>query len=138
MGSGEGLKFEKIGDTHMGTLVRIDSRTDTDPSGTVKKWEDGSPKKVYMWTLQVGGDEEELATLWVRGNMVKALREAALEAGVKKGADLIGSKVVVRYHANGEPSTKGFAPPKLFMAKITLPPKEEAVPIAEYDPFQDS
>lgn len=134
MGGGESLKFEKIGDTHSGKLISIESKVDTKPNGEVVLWPDGSQKKVFMWHLETDAVEDGQATLWVRGNMVKVLREAAAKAGAKKQADLIGATVMVKHHALGEPKIKGNAPAKLFQAKITLAPAEDRAS-EDYDPF---
>jgi len=132
---GESLKFEAIGDTHTGKLLSINSQNDTDPNGTVKTWPDGNPKKVWMWNLET---TDGPATLWVRGNLVKVLREAAKKAGATSQAELIGSTVQVKHHALGEATTKGFSPAKLYQAKITLASAEERAKAAEeYDPFAD-
>lgn len=132
MGGGESLKFE-MGTIHQGTLLSVSSQSDTDLAGKVKTWDDGSPKKVFKWVLE---GPEGPATLWVRGNMVKVLREAAAKAGAKRQADLIGSTVMVKHHALGEPQ-KGFQPAKLYQAKITLAPPEERAQAQAYDPFSD-
>ncbi len=133
MGGGDSLKFESIGDMHEGTLLSISSQSDTDPQGKVKTWDDGSPKKVFKWVLET---ESGPATMWVRGNMVKVLREACAKAGAKKQADLIGSKVQVKHHALGE-AKKGFHPAKLFQAKVTLAPADERGADQEFDPFAE-
>lgn len=132
---GESLKFENIGDTHTGKLLSIGSQNDTDPNGTVKTWPDGNPKKVWMWDLDTADGP---ATLWVRGNLVKVLREAAKKAGATSQAELIGATVTVKHHALGEATTKGFSPAKLYQAKIALATAEERKKAAEeFDPFAD-
>lgn len=141
-GNADSVKFEKIGDKITGTLVSISDRDDTDPNGAVKKWPDGAAKKVYLWELVI---DDEPRTMWVRGNLVKVLREACAAAGAKGIGDLIGCKVQVIHHALGEAKSKGFAPPKLFQAKVTLltPEEREATTKAvqdddpECDPFAE-
>lgn len=134
MGGGESLKFD-LGTMHEGTLISITSKADTDPTGKVHTWPDGSEKRVFMWALETADGP---ATLWVRGNMVKVLREACAKAGAKKQSDLIGAKVQVKHHAVGEPTTKGFAPPKLYQAKVTLAPPDERADEQEFDPFAEA
>lgn len=63
---------------------------------------------VYVFTLDVNGEEMRL---FVRGNMVTAIREAA---GSKS---TIGHRLTVKYHDIGE-AKRGFSPAKLFKAKI--------------------
>lgn len=130
MGAGDSLKFESVGDSHSGVILSISSQQDRDPGGKGKTWEDGSPKKVYLWQVDtVDGP----AVVWVRGNLVNVLRDAARKAGAKRQADLIGSRVQIKHHALGEATQKGFSPPKLFQAKITLADPAEK----EYDPFDE-
>lgn len=131
-GSGESLKFEKVGDTHEGTLLSIASRQDKTISGELRTWDDGSPMKVFIWEIETANGP---ATMWVRGHLVTVLREAARKAGAKSQADLIGAKVLVKHHELGE-AQKGMSPAKLFQAKITLAPAR-AKPAEEYDPFKD-
>ena len=130
---GVALKFGGLGDTHEGTIVGIHSRQDKDmATGALKTWDDGSPKKVFIWELETN---EGLGAMWVRGQLVTALRDAARAAGAKKQDDLIGAEVVVQHHELGE-AKKGMSAPKLYKAKITLAPAG-AKTEDEYDPFKD-
>jgi hypothetical protein len=58
------------------------------------------------------------ANLWVRGQMVKAIREAAEKAGVKT---LVGSTLSVKYTGDGEKKSAAFNAPKLYAAKVEAP-----------------
>ena len=152
MGGGESLKFEGVGSTNAGKVLSIKSVQDMAPDGTAKTWPDGQPKKVFKWLLEVPEEVAEggQATLWVRGNMVKVLREAAAKAGAKCNADLIGAQVSVKHHAVGEPKTKGFQGAKLYQAAIKLASPEERAKMAsavetpgikdeesDYNPYSD-
>lgn len=121
-GGNEAVKFSSVGDSYDGTLLSITTRIDTDIQGNQKTWKDGTPMNVYLWECE---DDEGVRTIWVRGNLVKALKEAAVKAGAKKQSDLIGARVQIKHHALGEVKTKGFSPAKLFQAKITLATPEE-------------
>ena len=114
------IKFANVGDTATGVITAVDERIDTDPQGAVKKWDDGTPRKVYVFTLDDNGD---LASLWVRGQMVTAIREAAKTAGL---STVIGSKLTIQHHALGE-AKKGFSAPKLYRAKFEAAPAPTAV-----------
>jgi hypothetical protein len=131
--TGTSLKFENVGDIHKGTLLKITPREDKDPNGTIKTWADGSPKMVYLWELKLEDGSE--GTMWVRGNLVKVLKEAAKAAGATCANDLVGADVTVKHHALGESTTKGFAKPKLFQAKIKL--NKQALPPDADDPFAE-
>jgi hypothetical protein len=131
-GTGTSLKFEKVGDSHSGKLVQIVSRIDKDMNGKTKTWDDGEPKKVYIWELEQ--EDGSMGAMWVRGNLVTVLREACKKAGAKSSADLIGATIQVKHHDLGE-AKKGQQPAKLFQAKVTLAPKS-AADDKEYDPFE--
>jgi hypothetical protein len=63
--------------------------------------------------------------VWVRGNMVTAVREAMRTAGLKPSDRPI---LTIKHTELGEPTKKGYSPPKLFKAKA-----EAAKPIAQVD-----
>ena len=134
MGGGESLSFPTVGTEHRGRVLRITSAEDRLPDGAVRTWPDGQPKKVFKWLLDgVEGTETGQATLWVRGNMVKVLRDAASKAGAMKSADIIGAKISVKHHAVGEPTTKGYQGAKLFQAAIKLASAEERARLSQSD-----
>jgi hypothetical protein len=110
---GPAVKLE-VGETFEGQVLSITEMDDRDPNGTVKTWDDGSPRKV--WVFNVKPADGETQSLWVRGNLVKVLRTAAREAKV---ANLEGSVIKVQRIEDGVPSTKGYNPPKLYRAKVT-------------------
>ena len=80
------LKFAKVGDTHTGTVTEVTKLQDKDPAGNVKTYDNGDPRWVFVFTLDT---PTGASNLWVRGQMVKAIREAAEKAGVKKGDVLL-------------------------------------------------
>lgn len=114
-GSLEGLKFPEIGHSETGVVVAVDERDDTGIDGEAKTWPDGRPKRVWIFTLQQADGVER--ALWVRGNLVKAIREAVAEAGV---ATVIGATLSVQHHALGD-KKPGLNPAKLFRAKLEPP-----------------
>ena len=120
------VTFPEIGATFTGVVTKVDELPDKDPQGVIKTWDDGNPKKVFVFTCT--DDTGEQRSLWVRGNMVKAIREAVATAGVPT---VIGNKIKVKHHALGE-AKKGFAAPKLYQAKI-----EKLAPVAPATPVDD-
>jgi hypothetical protein len=70
---------------------------------------------VFVFTLD---QPTGAANLWVRGQMVKAIREAAEKAGVKT---LVGSTLSVKYTGDGEKKSAAFNAPKLYAAKVDAP-----------------
>ena len=114
------LKFVKVGDTHTGVVTEVTKLQDKDPAGNVKTYDNGDPRWVFVFTLEtvIGA-----SNLWVRGQMVKAIREAAEKAGV---STLVGSTLSVRYTGDGEKKSAAFNAPKLYAAKVDAPVKDES------------
>ena len=114
------LKFVKVGDTHTGVVTEVTKLQDKDPTGNVKTYDNGDPRWVFVFTLetQIGA-----SNLWVRGQMVKAIREAAEKASV---STLVGSTLSVRYTGDGEKKSAAFNAPKLYAAKVDAPVKDDS------------
>ena len=106
------FKFTNVGDTCKGVVTEIKKLEDRDPNGTIKTWSDGKPKHVFVFNLDT---TDGAVSLWVRGNMVKAIKEAAATAGV---STLIGTTIAVQFTGLGEATTKGYNPPKLYKAQV--------------------
>jgi hypothetical protein len=113
------LKFAKVGDTHTGIVTEVTKLQDKDPAGNVKTYDNGDPRWVFVFTLDT---PTGASNLWVRGQMVKAIREAAEKASVKT---LVGSTLSVRYTGDGEKKSAAFNAPKLYAAKVE-PAKNDA------------
>jgi len=113
------LKFAKVGDTHTGVVTEVTKLQDKDPTGNVKTYDNGDPRWVFVFTLDT---PTGASNLWVRGQMVKAIREAAEKASVKT---LVGSTLSVRYTGDGEKKSAAFNAPKLYAAKVE-PAKNDA------------
>lgn len=127
-GNAEAIKFTNPGDTHSITVRKVEEKIDTSPDGTVKTWSNGDPMHVYVFNGEVDGEPR---SLWVRGNMVTAIREATVKAGL---STVVDTKVTVKFTEFGTPTQKGFSPPKLFVAKV-----EKVAPVntwvSEGEPF---
>ncbi len=115
-------KFEQVGDTAVGIVDKIDKLHDRDPSGTPKNWPDGNPVWVYVFELRDPTTGEAQA-LWVRSNMVSAIREAVTAAGFKTPVGLL---LKVRFDGLGTPKQKGYNPPKLYKVKAEPAPANAA------------
>jgi hypothetical protein len=76
---GPAVKLE-VGETFEGTVLSISELDDRKPDGTTVTWDDGTPKKVWVFNLE--NSDGETVSLWVRGNLVKTIRVAAREAKV--------------------------------------------------------
>jgi hypothetical protein len=114
-GKAPAVTFVNVGDTVTGVVLRNKKEKDTKPDGTPALWDNGDQKFVYIFTLDT--DEGE-RSLWVRGHMVKAIREAVNAGGFRT---VIGTKLTVQHTGLGEPK-KGFSPAKLFRAKVEAAP----------------
>lgn len=114
------VKFAAVGDIVEGDVVTVTKLVDRDPiTGETKKWDDGAP--VHVWAFNLSNATGSAApdpdcTLWVRGNLVKVMREAAREAKV---STLVGCRVKVQHHELGEAKRKGMNPPKLYKVRVT-------------------
>jgi hypothetical protein len=115
--SSPAVRFTDIGDKVVGKVLNVRELEDRDPNGETKRWPNGDPKKVFVFELDT---DEGAQSLWVRGQMVKAIREAAKVAGV---GEMTGCTVAVQFTGLGEAKTKGFAPPKIYKAQVKPAPK---------------
>ena len=123
------IKFQEVGDTISGQIIDGRKLEDRAPDGTVKTWSNGDPMHVWVFDLDTTGDGNADASLWVRGNMLKVLRSALLDAGVKASDN---PKITVKFSELGEPSRKGYSPPKLFKAKAEKVAKPTAADLDDF------
>lgn len=120
--SGTTVKFAEVGDTATGIVTAVRKSVDTKPDGTVNTWPNGDPKHVFIISLD---DNGEPLTVFCRGNMVKAVREAAAAAGLPT---IVGSKLTIKHHALGDKQPGKFAA-KLYRAKVEPVAKRAAVDV---------
>ncbi len=115
------LTFPTVGTTHSGLVLEVKKLEDRDlGTGQPKTFDNGDPRYVFVFTLQTA---TETANLWVRGQMQKAIREAADKAGV---STLVGCTLAVRYTGDGEKKSAAFNAPKLYAAKVDAPVKDDS------------
>lgn len=117
------LTFDTVGVTHVGVVTAVEQRTDTLPDGTAKTWPDGKPMAVFVFTLDTADGERRL---FVRGNMVTAIRQAATAAGLKT---VVGSELSIQHHDLGE-KKPGKHAAKLYRAKLGPAPAKAPKPTA--------
>lgn len=119
--------FPTIGTVVEGEIVeppRVEQQRDL-TSGEAKYWADGSPMLQLRVVIQTGQidtsilDDDGRRTLYVRGAMLKAVRQA-VRAARAKGLE-VGGRLTVTYSGDGEPTKRGFNPPKLYVADYTPP-----------------
>jgi hypothetical protein len=118
------FRFGEVGDTVKGQVLGVKKLEDRTPDGTAKTWPNGDPMHVWVFDLDTTGTGTADTALWVRGNMVKAIKQSMVEANLKPSDRPM---LTVKHHAVGEPKSKGFSPPKLFKAKCEPGPKATVV-----------
>lgn len=123
------VRFAEVGDTIRGQILNVTKMEDREPNGTVKRWDSGDPKYVWVFDLDTDNDGTADQALWVRGNMVKVLREALVAAGVGPADQPI---IEVKHHALGEVKTKGYSPAKLYKARAEKAPTRPTVSVDDF------
>jgi hypothetical protein len=130
------LKFADVGDGHKFQVVDAKQQRDTDLEGNVRTWPNGDERMVWVFevdTTCTGSPAD--ARVFMRGNLFTVVREALKAANV----GTIGAVIEAKHHALGEPTKKGYSPPKLFKARASAgpaikPPTDDFVG-ADEDPF---
>lgn len=132
MGSGaKSASFLEIGATITGRIsMEPKTAQQTDPKdNSPKTFPNGDPMMQVIVTLQTSQrdpaveDDDGIRTVYVKSNMLKAIREAVKAAGAK-GLE-VGGTLTVTYVADGEKTNKAFNPPKFYTA-VYKPPSGEA------------
>lgn len=131
-GGAQAFTFANIGDSITGVVTGVKEKHDSKPDGTLVFWPNGDPKKVYVFELDTDGTDDGTRSVWVRGHMVKAVREAVTTAGFKT---VIGTKLTIQHHGLGEATVKGHHPAKLFRAKCESAPARATVPAGGEEPW---
>jgi hypothetical protein len=119
-------KFENVGDTWSGRIVKVDPPTQqTDLKGEPKFYNDGKPMMQVVITLQTDRNDPEIADddgqrrLYVKGWMQTAIREAVKKAGCSSVEE--GATLAVQYTGDGKSQGAGYNPPKLYRAQYKPP-----------------
>jgi len=125
MGGGvASAKFEKPGTTVTGRIARtpeVQQQREID-TGKPKFWDDGTPRKQIVVQLQTTQrdpaipDDDGIRAVYIRGNMLTAVRQAVRSSGAQLET---GGTLSITYTGDGEASSRGFNPPKLYTAVYT-------------------
>ena len=125
-------KFPSIGTTVKGTVTAAEVTQQRDfDSGQPKFWDDGSPMQQIEITISTDErdpdieDDDGTRKLYVKGQMLKALR-STLQAVGSKSIDP-GDLIAVQYASDGEAKKRGFNPPKQYSVQV----KKGAGPVAD-------
>lgn len=135
-GSAKPARFEKVGDHVTGFISSLDSRQQTDiETGEAKTWNDGKPRMMVYAEIELvpeehsdDPDDDQVRALYIRGQMLMAVREAVKKAkaeGLQKGG-----KIRVTLTGLGQPKRAGYNPPKIYSAQYR-PPAPETVQLPE-------
>lgn len=135
-GGAPAAKFVDHGATIKGTITSAELRQQTDLDGKPKTWDDGNPRMQIVVTLATDERDNSIDNddgsrrVFVRGEMLKALRAALKQADVKTIE--VGGTLAVRYVSDGSPSRAGFNAPKLYNAQYK-PPATKGVDLSVDD-----
>lgn len=111
-------KFAEPGDIVKGKLIGASKQQEREyETSELVTWPDGSPKFEYL--IEIETEDDGPQTIYARNQLWTTIRDAvqASDAGVLEA----GGTLAVKFTALGEPSKKGFHPPKLYSAKWEPP-----------------
>lgn len=119
-------KFPTIGTLVKGTVTAAELTQQTDPAdGKPKTWDNGEPRMQIVVTLATDerdatiDDDDGTRRLFVKGQMLKTVREAVKAAGVKTIE--AGGTLAVKYTGDGEKTNPAYTAPKLYVAQYKAP-----------------
>lgn len=111
------VTWPEVGAGVTGLILSIATADQRDLDGNVKTFASGEVRRQVILTLQTKAKESPTddgrRRLFVKGSMVKTMREAIAAAKLNRGPRP-GDVVTVVYSGDGEVSGKGLNPPKLF------------------------
>jgi hypothetical protein len=120
------FKFEQIGDTCKGRVVRAEKRQQTDPEGNPRTFPSGDPMMQLVVTVdQDNGDGE--AALYFKGGKYEVAEGKgtaalpALQAAVAGQDFRAGGQLAVQYSGNGKKTNPAFSAPKLYTVQYRAP-----------------
>jgi hypothetical protein len=118
-------KFETPGTVVSGKVTHAERQQQREiDSGKPKYWEDGNPRMqivAHLQTVQRDADDPDddgMRAVYIRGNMLNALRAALRKAHAKLE---LGGILTITYTGDGERKSAAFNPPKLYSAEYTPP-----------------
>lgn len=123
--AGAPAKFPEVGTVVKGKVLHHEKRQSKDMDGNLKTWDDGNPVWEVVVTLQTEDrdpsidDDDGVRRVFVRGQMLKAVRDALTKAQWRESLE--GGTLGVKYVGDGEAARKGFSPPKIYRAVFEPP-----------------
>src|SRR5687767_699462 len=128
------VKFPVIGSSVIGMITKVPRVIEeTDPATReVKRWQNGQPKMQVVIDLQTelreNAEDDGMRTLWAKGMMQQAIREAVMRAGAKLLA--VGGILQVTYSAD---KPTNLQPLKLYTAQYWPPQQGTEVPATPWE-----
>lgn len=124
-GGAPAAKFPTPGTTYKGIIESAIVSQQTDLDGNPKTWKDGNPSMQLVVTIATDerdpaiDDDDGMRRLFVKGQMLAAVKEALKKAGCKS-IDA-GGTLAVQYKEDGPVTKAGFNAPKLYVAQYKAP-----------------
>jgi hypothetical protein len=135
-GGAPSAKFPTVGTTIKGTIeTAVVSQQQDFTTGEPKVWKDGNPAMQIVVTLATDERDAEIENddgtrrLFVKGQMLSALKDALKTAGVKTLE--VGGTLAVQYKSDGERSDPKFNPPKVYVAQYKAPEAAAAAVVVD-------
>lgn len=119
------FKFETIGDTCRGRVVRAEQKQQTDPDGKPKTFPSGDPMTQLVVTLELD-DGSETAVYFKGGKYEVAEGKGtsaldALRSAVGDQSFAVGGTLAVQYSGNGKKTNPAYSAPKLYTVQYKAP-----------------
>lgn len=119
----QAAKFPTVGTVVKGTVVRSEAAQQTEfGTNKLKVYDDGKPMMQVVITLQTderdGVDDDGQRKLYVRGQMLSAVRDALKAAGAKLE---LGGSLAVKYESDKASEKAGFNAAKQYVAQYQAP-----------------
>lgn len=123
-GGAKSAKFDAEGDKVVGTILDMQVKQQTDiKDGTPLVWPDGNPKMQLVVTLQTDArdddDDDGQRTLYIKGQMQRAVQDAVRKAGARGLAE--GGRLGVKFVETAAPTQRGFNGAKQYAAQYEAP-----------------
>lgn len=126
-GGAPSVSFPSIGTTVKGIVLTSEIRTQTDLEGNDKTFDDGSPRKQLVVTLQTDMFDDEIPNddgqrrVFIKGQMTKALKDNLRQQGMSVENFIDGGHLTVSYTGDQPSEKKGYNPTKLYTVAYTAP-----------------
>jgi len=137
-GGAKSAKFEAEGDKVVGTILSMEVKQQTDiKTGTPRTWDNGDPMMQLVVTLHTDErddeDDDGNRTLYIKGQMQKAVQDAVRKSGARGLAE--GGRLGVKFVSTAEPKQRGFNGAKQYAAQYEAPVVQVGADYGDDEPF---